>query len=410
MNILLLNQFFSPDTAPTAQLLSDVAHALAARGHSVTVICARGPYTGGAAHTPTDRDGALRVLRVPATRFRHGVVGRLLSYASFYWGAFWRALAARRPDLILTLTTPPLLSLIGTFLRALRGGRHYMWEMDVYPEIAVALGVLAPGSRLARAIGALADFSRRRADGVIALGPCMRDLLAARGVPPAKIRIAENWADGALLHPAPLPDCPPLTVLYSGNLGLAHEIATIGRAIELLKDDDRFRFVFAGGGARREDLEQFCSSRGIRNAGFLAYQDPERLSDHLAACHIGLVTQAPESLGAVVPSKIHALMAAARPILFIGPAEATPARVLQAWRCGWQIDPGDAPGLVELLHMLAHNPELLARAGARARSGFVARYDRSAGVSRILDALDLADGPREAGALRAADSSLLANS
>jgi glycosyltransferase involved in cell wall biosynthesis len=389
MNVLLLNQFFAPDPAPTGQLLSDVARELAARGHSVTVVCARTAYAPASSSGAPEEDGRfLRVLRIPTARFEHGAAGRILSYASFYWGALWRALLAPRPDVVVTLTTPPLLCLLGGLVRALRGGHHYIWEMDVYPDIAVALGVLAPGSRLARTIGVLADRSRRRADAVIALGPCMRDRLAARGIPSEKIRIAENWADGALVHPTALPAYGPFTVLYSGNLGLAHEIDTIAQAMELLKDDGRFRFVFAGGGPRRAALEQFCASRGIANALFLPYQEQENLSSHLAACHAGLVTQTPGSLGAVVPSKIHALMAAARPVLFVGPPEATPARILQAWKCGWQIAPGDPAALVRLLDRLAGDRALAEGAAARARRAFLARYDRPAGVARILEILD----------------------
>ncbi|HVX66137.1 MAG TPA: glycosyltransferase family 4 protein [Bryobacteraceae bacterium] len=389
MNVLLLNQFFAPDAAPTGQLLADVADEVARRGHSVTVICARSSYSGAQTADPRAALPGLRVLRTPATRFRRGTAGRLLAYASFYWGALWRALAAPRPDVIVTLTTPPLLCLLGGLVRAVRGGRHYIWEMDVYPDIAVALGVLAPGSRITRAIGALADRSRHRAQVVIALGGCMRDLLAARGIPPGKIRVAENWADGSRIHPAPLPEAPPLTVLYSGNLGLAHDTDTIAEAMERLKDDPRFRFVFAGGGPRRTALERFCAARDIAKAEFLPYQDEEHLSAHFARCQLGLVTQTAGSLGAVVPSKLYAFLAAARPVIFIGPREATPARVLAAWQCGWQIDPGDDAALIQLLNLFAAEPALLARAGGRARRAFLARYDRPAGVARILDILTL---------------------
>ncbi len=393
MNILLLNQFFVPDPAPTGKLLADVAHEIASRGHSVTVICARTAYADAPPAAPSElrplSNGTLRVVRVRTARFRRSIPGRLLSYASFYWGALWHALAAPRADIVLTLTTPPLLSLVGTLVKALRGGRHYIWEMDVYPDIAVALGILKPGSRLARIAGVLARHSRSRADAVIALGTCMRDLLAARGVPSGHIRIAENWADGDLIRPVPLPSAGPLKILYSGNLGLAHEIDTISRVIELLKADSRFRFVFAGGGPRRAGLEEFCRSRGLRNVEFLPYQADSRLSAHFAACHAGLVTQEARSLGAVVPGKVHGLMAAGRPILFIGPANSTSARVLKTWRCGWQVDPGDTAWLVQLLEILSLDRKLLVRTGVNARRAFVDRYSRAAGVCRILRILDL---------------------
>ena len=137
MKFLLINQFFSPDDAPTGQLLADVARALAAEGHSVTVVCSRTVYAGGGANP--DLPG-IEVQRLRTTSFGHGNTPRLAAYASFLAGAFWRAVFGPRPDVILTLTTPPLLSLAGSFVKLLRGAKHFIWEMDVYPDIATDVG------------------------------------------------------------------------------------------------------------------------------------------------------------------------------------------------------------------------------------------------------------------------------
>lgn len=380
MRVVLMNQFCAPSPAPTGQLLADVAREIAARGHSASVVCA----------TKAPSASSVRILHAPCAPFSRSRSGRLLSYASFYLGALWHGLWASGTDVVVTLTTPPLLCLIGTLLKKVRGARHYIWEMDVYPDIAEAVGVLAPGSLLARIIGALADYSRRRADGVIALGPCMRRRLIARGVSARRIRTVENWADSARIRPQPFPPPEPLVLLYSGNLGLAHDTDTIAAAMDRLKDDTRFRFVFAGGGVRRAALQTFCRSRGVANVRWMSYQDQEDLPEHLAACHVGLVTQAPASLGAVVPSKLYALMASGRPVLFIGPRQATPAGVIARFRCGWQIDPGNPSALTDLLRLLASSPQLVEEAGARSRKALVARYDLRLGVSNILAVLGIA--------------------
>ena len=59
--------------------------------------------------------------------------------------------------------------------------------------------------------------------------------------------------------PAPFED-GPLVVHYSGTFGLAHEEHTITEAMRQLRDDSRFRFVFVGGGARRERVGRVLSS------------------------------------------------------------------------------------------------------------------------------------------------------
>src|ERR1041385_2708859 len=138
MQILLLNQFFAPDPAPTGQLLADVARALAEQGHSVRVVRA-----GAAANVP--EIPGVTVQRVCSARFGRGLAARLISYASYYSGALHRTLFGPSPDVIVTLTTPPLLSLIGTLGKFLRGAQHLIWEMDLYPDVAVAVGVFARG-------------------------------------------------------------------------------------------------------------------------------------------------------------------------------------------------------------------------------------------------------------------------
>ena len=103
----------------------------------------------------------------------------------------------------------------------------------------------------------MADFSRKRADGIIALGDDMKARLVARGIAEHKILVAENWADGGEIVRLRSSE-GPLVVHYSGTFGLAHEEYTITEAMRQLRDDGRFRFVFAGGGARRRRLEEFC--------------------------------------------------------------------------------------------------------------------------------------------------------
>lgn len=198
MKVLLMNQFFWPDSAATSQLLTDLARDLAAQGHQVSVICG-GTY----AETAAEEAPNVTIHRVKSRKFSRGTMGRVLSYATFYLGAAWSALTVEKPNVVLTLTTPPLLSVIGALVQKLRSARFFIWEMDVYPDVAVDLGYLRAGSLPARAIGLVADWSRRQADGVVALGECMRARLVARGVNTSKITTIDNWADSTQIRVLP---------------------------------------------------------------------------------------------------------------------------------------------------------------------------------------------------------------
>jgi glycosyltransferase involved in cell wall biosynthesis len=364
MKILLLNQFFWPDSAPTAQLLGDVARDFAEQGHQVTVICGSGSYVRS---SPTQT----------------GKAAKLLSYVTFYLRALFHSLLRSRPDIMLCLTTPPFLSVIGLIVKKLRGVRYYIWEMDLYPEVAIDLGFLRRGSLVTRALEWLAKLARTNAERVIAIGECMRGRLITSGVPDEKIEVAENWADGARIQLSARAPGLPIELLYSGNLGLAHDLHTMAGAMLQLRSDDRFRFKIAGGGPRRQLLENFCRDNAISAASFIPYQEPDDFARNLAACDIGLVTQSSACFGSVVPSKVYTLMAAGRPILYIGPKGTTPSRIVRDFQCGWQIECGDVKSLVDLLRFLAGCPAAIQEAGRSARAAFLENYDLPIGIARI---------------------------
>ncbi|SDF22583.1 glycosyltransferase family 4 protein [Terriglobus roseus] len=383
MRVLLMNQFFWPDSAATSQLLTDVARDLVSRGYEVHVIC-------GGTYAETDPESRPDVVvhRVQGFRFSRSAAGRILSYATFYIGATWKAFLVPKPDAVLTLTTPPLLSVVGALLKVFKGSRLCIWEMDVYPDVAVDLGYIKAGGIIHRVIGIVADWSRRNADAVIVLGECMRARLLARGIPNDTIATVENWADSTQIVVAPRNINPnSLLMVYSGNLGLAHDVETLTGAIRRLRDDARFRFLFVGGGSRRAELASFLQAESINSVDLRAYVPRAELGSSLGAGDIGVVTQRAACCGSVVPSKVYGLLAAGRPILFVGPGAATPASIVRRHACGWHIENGDVEGLVSLLNHLGKHPEEISAAGKNGRLALEREFDRPLGTARIINQL-----------------------
>ena len=398
--IVVISQFFGQDQSAVGQFLADFAREASEAGHDVRVICGANDYaseevaTRGANRrrklsTSRDREWpaerpAVGVERVRTAAFSQNSSKKLLSYATFYAGAAWKALRIPKPDIVVTLTAPPGLAWIGWLLQRMRGCRHVTWEMDVYPDIAASLGMPFAGWT-----AGLFDFPRRRADAVIVLGDCMKARLLRHGVAENRIAVAENWADGRLISPLPFPACPPLRILYSGNLGLAHDVATIRVVMERLAVNPNIHFDFAGGGLERRKLMNFCREHGMTNASFRSYALQQDLGASLAECHVGLITQKAETLGSVVPSKLYGLMAAARPALYIGPAAATPALLIRRFNCGWHFECGDEAGVLALLLRLLDHPEEIHTKGHNGREAFQQNYDKPAGVARVIRALGL---------------------
>ena len=386
MKILFINQFFWPDSSATSQQLTDLATGLALRGNEVSVLCGEGGYADVSAG---DEAPPVTVYRVKALPFARSKVGRMLSYLSFYASAFVRGLTAPRADVVVSLTTPPLISLLGTAIKTLRGSRHFIWEQDIYPDVAIDLNYIQAGGVADRLTGVLADYSRRHADGIIALGECMKQRLVNRGIPAERISVAENWSNGTDITPMERPGNPKeLVLLYSGNLGLAHDLDTVTGAMKNLREDKRFRFLFVGSGGKRKQLAEFCETNDIHSVELRPYVSRDKLSEGLAAGDIGLVTQHNVCWGTVVPSKVYGILAAGRPVLFIGPKIATPALVIERHDCGWHIEPGDVEGLTRLLQHLAANPQIVQEAGDRARQALLDHYDLPHSIERYAAILN----------------------
>lgn len=375
--VVFVNQFYWPDEAATSQLLGDVVGEAARRG-PVAVICGPAQYapiTGGQA------DGAegVSIWRVRAGGFGHGKVQKLWSYASFVLGAVWRVAFGPRAGIMVTMTTPPLLGLLG-WVGQLRGARHFIWEMDVYPDVAVELGVFGRGGFWDVVTGWLADFPRRRADGIIALGPCMEERLRRRGLGDVPIHVVHNWADGGAIRALPFLRDGLLKVFYSGNMGLAHDFETVIGALGLLGEG--FLFRFSGGGPRRVWLESALAGLGF--CEFRGYWGRGELEAAFGASDVGLVTQRAETIGTVVPSKVYGILAAGRGVIYVGPGESTVGRMIAEFGVGWQVRNGDGAGLALLLRELLARPEMVEETGRRARAVFEREFEKRGQVEKIL--------------------------
>jgi glycosyltransferase involved in cell wall biosynthesis len=391
MHIVLLNQFFWPDTIATSQFLTDLAAPLAEE-HQVTAIC--GESRSDLSHTETWPGPNLSIIRTRTFAFERDGYTRMASYVSYLAGTLWHGLWLRRPTIYITLTTPPVLSVVGSVLSTLRGTEHVIWEMDVYPDIATDVGYFPKNGITDRIFGPVLDWSRRRATTIIVLGEDMKTRLLARGIPESKIEVADNWADGREITPQPFPE-GPLVIHYSGNLGIAHETDTIADLIRRLGNHPDFHFIFSGSGSKRPGLEDLCRNESLLNVEFRPYCSRSELGHSLAEGHIGLVTQLPQTVGSVVPSKIYGIMAAGRPLLYIGPSESTPARHIRSFHCGWRFEPGDTDALEQLLLQLKDNRRLLVEAGSRARNAFEEHFDRPIGIARIRKILRMEANVRE---------------
>lgn len=393
MHILLLNQYFPPDTSATAKMAAMVVETLAQR-HQVTVLAGRPSYDPSEYHPyyllRRETHGNVTVERVGSTAYpRFRMRGRVSNYLTYLALAVLRALTIRA-DVVLAMTDPPIVGLAGALVTAL-SGRPFVYNIrDLYPDMALGGEIVRP-SRWIAGWEKLHRRALRRAARVIVLGEDMRDRIVAKGMDPARVVVIR---DGA-----PIPENVPtrndpvareircgfsFVVLHAGNLGFYGAWETLVRAAKLLENDG-VGFVFLGEGAARPQIE--ASAAGCPAVRFLPFRPPEQIPCVLAAGDVHVVTVRRGLEGVVVPSKLYGILAAGRPVLAVAPPETDVARIVQSAGCGVAVDPDDPAAVAKAVRALARDPERIAHMGRRARE-VAPTYDRVKQLQIFLQVIE----------------------
>lgn len=393
--LLFVNRFYYPDHSATAQILTDLAEALAARGWEIGVIASRLRYDDPAALLPArDTHAGVTIRRVWSSRFgRAGLIGRAIDYLSFYITAFFAILAAaRRGDLVIAKTDPPLLSVVASVAVRLRGAVLINWLQDLYPEVAAELGVGAMRGPFGRLLRRWRNASLRHARLNIAIGERMAERIAAQGIAARQIAVMPNWSDEASIRPiaraaVALRDewgfGDAFVVGYSGNLGRAHEFETLLGAASLLRHREDIVFLMIGGGHESARLAARVADEGLAERfRFRPYQPRERLSESLGAADAHWLSLRPEMEGLIVPSKFYGIAAAGRPVIAITDLDGEIARIVMREACGVAVAPGDAAGLAAHIEALAQDPARVAAMGQAARAVIERDFGRADAFAR----------------------------
>ncbi len=394
--IVFVNRYYDPDQSATSQMLTDLARGLAARGYEVHVVCSRLLYDDPTARMAVaERLQGVYVHRVATTRFgRHHLAGRAVDYASFYLASAGKLLQLLgRRDVLVAKTDPPMLSLLAAPIAIGKRVMLINWQQDVFPEVASQLGANPLPRPLDALLRRVRDVSLRAATLNVVIGGRMREYLSSRSVPEAKLRIIENWADERAIQPkassasvlrARLGLLDRFVVCYSGNLGRAHEFDTMLGAAAALRGETRFVFLIIGGGAKAAALKQGVANLGLNNFVFLPPQPRDTLEDSLATADVHLVSLLPSLEGLIVPSKLYGILAAGRPLIFIGDSDGEVARVVRSAQCGRQVGVADVLGLTDSLRQLAAAPQVCAQMGMDARRVLCEKFSLNRATERWL--------------------------
>jgi colanic acid biosynthesis glycosyl transferase WcaI len=381
--VIFVNRVYWPSTEATAQLLTDLAEGLVSRGWSVHVIAA--------GNGQTIRNG-VTIHRTGDGEHHTGMISRALNYRRFESVARARLDQLARPgDTVVAMTDPPLLAVSLNPIAAKRGLRLILWLQDIYPEIATTHFGPLTGWLLAP-WRAKRDAAWRNAATCVTLGKDMAASITHRGIPQDKIEIIPNWAPRELHDPVSTEARQEhrqawgvdskFVVTYSGNLGRVHEFDTVMAAARILRDQPDIVILLIGRGARLEAVVRSAQNQGLRNVQLLPPEPRERLARSLTAADAHLVTLRPEYASLVYPSKLAGVLAAGRPVLFVGPSSGDIVSLIRDTNCGANFAPGDGIGLADAINHWQATPTHVRNMGAAARSAYEQSFTFDAALTR----------------------------
>jgi glycosyltransferase involved in cell wall biosynthesis len=330
LKLLLLNQCFYPDVVSTAQHLTDLATELSARGHDVTVIASDRGYDDPSARFPRRETwNNVRIIRIPSlslgktSRWR-----RALNFGSFAIVCAVRLLVLKRFDVVVALTSPPLISFLAALLVRLKGGRFCFWVMDLNPDEAIAAGWLNENSLAAGVLQQMLRYSLKHANRTVVLDRFMRDRVLAKGAEPRRVTVIPPWAhDDAVSFSVAGREVfrqkhglmDRFVVMYSGNHSPCHPLDTLLKAALTLRTREDLVFCFIGGGSEHAKVKEFAVRHSLGNVVCLPYQPLRELSHSLSAADLHVVVMGDAFVGIVHPCKIYNIISIGTPALYIGP-------------------------------------------------------------------------------------------
>lgn len=383
--LTIVSQYHPPDFAATGQFIADLSARLAERGLQNLVLTGQPGYAYR--HERADRiefhpNRCIR--RTGTSRFwPERIRGRVINSLLFCLRTLLRLLRqARRGDLLLFTTEPAYLPIVGWITHLLTRAPYVVLVYDLYPDIAISLGVLPQRHPLARLWHLLQERTLASAREIVVLSTTMQSHLRLHYLPvDTPITVIPSWADPEAIAPLPRGANPfvaehqleeRFTVLYSGNQGRCHDLDTLLDAAALLRDRPRILVLIVGGGAQHRALRQRVQQERLGHVRFLPYQDAETLPQLLSAADLAVVSLRQEAEGQVAPSKLYGHLAAATPIAAICAERSYLRTEIARASCGACFSSGEADALAAFIRSLEADPAAAQRLGAAGRRHLLA--------------------------------------
>lgn len=363
----VISELFYPEETSTGYIMTEIANSLTSK-YIVKVICGPEVYDDKKKRdkdSPQKLNPSIELFRVKAVREnKKNPLSRAYKFITISKRIF--KVAQKNiisGDVVFMVSNPFPLILAMARLRKQRDFRLVMLVHDVFPEGLIKRFHLK--GLLAKCAMRKFNDAYAQTDTLISLGRDMCDLLKRKTDCKTEIVQIENWADLDNIHPLNKKQHDSIVLQYAGNIGRAQGIQQI---IECVKDagNPKLKLDIWGGGSMEEELKKMVEDDGLREV--VSFRGPYFRSQQelvLNDCDIAVVSLRADMYGRGVPSKTYNIMAAGKPILYIGPKNSEIGLMVEEEGIGFSFTNEDRDGVVKLLKSLTL--ERLSGLGQKAR-------------------------------------------
>ncbi len=397
--VWILTETYYPEEVSTSYFVTGVAEELA-RQFEVCVITSQPTYARrGERHPKLEFRNGVRIERCAGTTWdKNFLPTRIANALTLSISIMGRSLSGfGRGDVVLTWTNPPFLPWVVLAACRAKRARCLVRVDDVYPDAAVAAGLLRAGGISARAMELAGNIVYTRVDGIILMGRCMWDLIRRKvGPRMAPTILIPSWADVDNIAPglssenslrAELRLQEKFVIVLAGNLGRVQGLEIVVEAAKLLLQDTTIHFLIVGAGAKELWLKEQVQRLGLTNVTVTGRKPPSQQNIFLTAGDVALITLAKGMVGVGVPSRLYNCMAAGVPIIVATGQHSEPSLVVQEENIGWTIEPEDGPALAEAIRDAKQSRIRLRQMGERARLAAETRYGYKQVVQAYTEAV-----------------------
>lgn len=405
MKILLLTQYFPPETGAPQNRLHSLATNLVDLGAEVTVLTAMPNYPKMEVMEAykgkwfvKEQEGVIRIFRTWIfVRKSKSIVPRLLNYFSFVFSSLLAGLfRTGRHDIIICESPPLFLGITAMILRWVKGARLVFNVSDLWPESAEKLDIvknrlmLGLSYRLEARIYKSSDLVSGQTQGIVnsvrSRFPGVSTFWFRNGI---DLRVFDIHA-GPEQVKSELRIAPDeFVLLYAGVIGHAQGLEVIVKAAALLKDQPKIRFVMAGDGPVKAELEALIREMDVSSVTFLPNLSRDKMPALVSTCNAYLVPLKKNDLfKGAIPSKLFEPLAMAKPIILGVDGEAKEL-FIEKVACGLHVEPENETQLAAAITTLYNDPDLCGRLGRQAREYVLQHFERSAIAAEFFDRLKL---------------------